>query len=160
MTLQLLHSKFPYIWGKFYFLFYQCRIGFKCSAQRSEAVHWKLLRRLIQSVSRSSGGWITGTAQPWAEYIQRGPPFFPVVLTDSTNPDSPPHTYHSRVICLRHIFINLSSLCAEGGPGGGGGARSIEGNMSLSSIVFFQHELSYSVICSADCEKNSSYWSS
>ncbi len=25
MTLQLLHSEFPYIWGKFYFLFYQCR---------------------------------------------------------------------------------------------------------------------------------------
>ncbi len=24
MTLQLLHSEFPYIWGKFYFLFYQC----------------------------------------------------------------------------------------------------------------------------------------
>ncbi len=25
MTLQLLHSEFPYIWGKFVFLFYQCR---------------------------------------------------------------------------------------------------------------------------------------
>ncbi len=25
MTLQLLHSEFPYIWGKFDFLFYQCR---------------------------------------------------------------------------------------------------------------------------------------
>jgi hypothetical protein len=25
MTLQLLHSEFPYIWGKFYFLFYQSR---------------------------------------------------------------------------------------------------------------------------------------
>ncbi len=25
MTLQLLHSEFPYIWGKFHFLFYQCR---------------------------------------------------------------------------------------------------------------------------------------
>ena len=24
MTLQLLHSEFPYIWVKFYFLFYQC----------------------------------------------------------------------------------------------------------------------------------------
>ncbi len=24
MTLQLLHSECPYIWGKFYFLFYQC----------------------------------------------------------------------------------------------------------------------------------------
>ncbi len=24
MTLQLLHSELPYIWGKFYFLFYQC----------------------------------------------------------------------------------------------------------------------------------------
>jgi hypothetical protein len=24
MTLQLLHSEFPYIWGKFLFLFYQC----------------------------------------------------------------------------------------------------------------------------------------
>ncbi len=24
MTLQLLHSEFPYIWGKFDFLFYQC----------------------------------------------------------------------------------------------------------------------------------------
>ncbi len=23
MTLQLLHSKFPYLWGKFYFIFYQ-----------------------------------------------------------------------------------------------------------------------------------------
>ncbi len=26
MTLQLLHSKFPYIWGKFSFLFYQCTL--------------------------------------------------------------------------------------------------------------------------------------
>ncbi len=26
MTLQLLHSEFPYIWGKFYFIFYQCII--------------------------------------------------------------------------------------------------------------------------------------
>jgi hypothetical protein len=24
MTLQLLHSEFPYVWGKFDFLFYQC----------------------------------------------------------------------------------------------------------------------------------------
>jgi hypothetical protein len=24
MSLQLLHSEFPYIWGKFDFLFYQC----------------------------------------------------------------------------------------------------------------------------------------
>ncbi len=24
MTLQLLHSEFPHIWGKFYFIFYQC----------------------------------------------------------------------------------------------------------------------------------------
>ncbi len=24
MTLQLLHYEFPYIWGKFYFIFYQC----------------------------------------------------------------------------------------------------------------------------------------
>ncbi len=27
MTLQLLHSEFPYIWGKFYFIFYQCGGG-------------------------------------------------------------------------------------------------------------------------------------
>ncbi len=26
MTLQLLHSEFPYIWGKFYFLFYPCNV--------------------------------------------------------------------------------------------------------------------------------------
>jgi hypothetical protein len=26
MTLQLLHSTFPYIWGKFDFLFYQCTV--------------------------------------------------------------------------------------------------------------------------------------
>ncbi len=28
MTLQLLHSEFPYIWGKFDFLFYQCDLEF------------------------------------------------------------------------------------------------------------------------------------
>ncbi len=33
MTLQLLHSEFPYIWGKFYFLFYQC-IMVKCDLRR------------------------------------------------------------------------------------------------------------------------------
>jgi len=27
MTLQQLHSEFPYIWGKFYFIFYQCNQG-------------------------------------------------------------------------------------------------------------------------------------
>jgi hypothetical protein len=26
MTLQLLHSEFPYIWGKISFLFYQCTV--------------------------------------------------------------------------------------------------------------------------------------
>ncbi len=26
MTLQLLHSEFPYIWGKFYLIFFQCTI--------------------------------------------------------------------------------------------------------------------------------------
>jgi hypothetical protein len=26
MTLQLLHSEFPYIFGKFYYLFYQCTV--------------------------------------------------------------------------------------------------------------------------------------
>ncbi len=29
MTLQLLHSEFPYIWGKFDYLFYQCSILYK-----------------------------------------------------------------------------------------------------------------------------------
>jgi hypothetical protein len=29
MTLQLLHSEFPYIWGKFDFLFYQCTLQMK-----------------------------------------------------------------------------------------------------------------------------------
>jgi hypothetical protein len=29
MTLQLLHSEFPYIWEKFDFLFYQCKEGSK-----------------------------------------------------------------------------------------------------------------------------------
>jgi hypothetical protein len=28
MTLQLLHSEFRYIWGKFYFLFYQCTVSY------------------------------------------------------------------------------------------------------------------------------------
>jgi hypothetical protein len=27
MTLQLFHSEFSYIWGKFYFIFYQCSFG-------------------------------------------------------------------------------------------------------------------------------------
>ncbi len=27
LTLQLLHSEFPYISGKFYFLFYQCTVA-------------------------------------------------------------------------------------------------------------------------------------
>jgi hypothetical protein len=30
MTLQLLHSEFPYIWGKFDFLFYQCILLLGC----------------------------------------------------------------------------------------------------------------------------------
>jgi hypothetical protein len=30
MTLQLLHSKFPYIWGKFYFLFISVNIARNC----------------------------------------------------------------------------------------------------------------------------------
>ncbi len=29
LTLQLLHSEFPYIWGKFDFLFYQCRLEWR-----------------------------------------------------------------------------------------------------------------------------------
>ncbi len=35
MTLQLIHSEFPYIWGKFYFISYQCRLGvFFCMTAR------------------------------------------------------------------------------------------------------------------------------
>ncbi len=36
MTLQLLHSEFPFIWGKSYFLFYQCIDFSKIQAQLGE----------------------------------------------------------------------------------------------------------------------------
>ncbi len=41
MTLQLLHSEFPYIWGKFDFLFYQC--GFVPD-------HWAMPRLTCKSI--------------------------------------------------------------------------------------------------------------
>ncbi len=40
MTLQLLHSEFPYIGGKFDFLFYQCRVStLRCSLRHGYTVH-------------------------------------------------------------------------------------------------------------------------
>ncbi len=43
MTLQLFHSEFPYIWGNFFFLFYQCGLpdvaGLPCCAAGTLASH-------------------------------------------------------------------------------------------------------------------------
>ncbi len=49
LTLQLLHSEFPYLWGKLYFLFYQCSTVYvkvqKRLGTRGEPVSWKEPRR-------------------------------------------------------------------------------------------------------------------
>ncbi len=45
MTLQLLHSEFHYIWGKFYFHFYQCGASFAGKKGRNvPPPHWHLWR--------------------------------------------------------------------------------------------------------------------
>ncbi len=52
MTLQLLHSEFPYIWGKFDFLFYQCG-----SALRQYS-KWKVwLQQIRKRGQRRRGPW-------------------------------------------------------------------------------------------------------
>jgi hypothetical protein len=47
MTLQLLHSEFPYIWGKFDFLFYQCIVnqdeGYSCHRKNPTQYHYLAL---------------------------------------------------------------------------------------------------------------------
>ncbi len=49
MTLQLLHSEFPYIWGKFDFLFYQCSSYYFASKKTSQ------LKRAIRKIERNVG---------------------------------------------------------------------------------------------------------
>ncbi len=54
MTLQLLHSEFPYTWGKFYFIFYQCTLA------------W-MLWLAATSTTLLRAGWETPrlTSRPW-----------------------------------------------------------------------------------------------
>ncbi len=51
MTLQLLHSEFPYIWGKFDFLFYQCNLtaGPACasSAANTHTRIWRVITSYV-----------------------------------------------------------------------------------------------------------------
>ncbi len=49
MTLQLLHSEFPNIWGKVYFLFYQCT-----SPEVSGSLWWQRSRVSTNAVSLTS----------------------------------------------------------------------------------------------------------
>ncbi len=51
MTLQQLHSEFPYIWGKFDFLFYQCRL----SAPESRRQHDKHLCEWLSFIWKRVG---------------------------------------------------------------------------------------------------------
>ncbi len=47
MTLQLLHSEFPHIWGNFDFLFYQCSMAGKCAhisvKKKLSRSHWNII---------------------------------------------------------------------------------------------------------------------
>ena len=62
--LQLLHSEFPYIWGKFDFLFYQCRAAVLVAAwwhrQRGESCScWCIDRENVHgSLGRKTTAWI------------------------------------------------------------------------------------------------------
>ncbi len=44
MTLQLLHSGFPYMWGKFYFIFYQCGGVMKSIPQEQNYISNKVVQ--------------------------------------------------------------------------------------------------------------------
>ncbi len=61
MTLQLLHSEFPYIWGKFDFLFYQCTVHNACPGRiKPFAPDWvwpntKCTQNTVRSPSRKEG---------------------------------------------------------------------------------------------------------
>ncbi len=62
-TLQLLHSEFPYIWGNFDFLFYQCGGTFPLTCALTESFHpsilycngWNLCKYTNQNVCLSLG---------------------------------------------------------------------------------------------------------
>jgi hypothetical protein len=70
MTLQLLHSEFPYIWGKFYFLFYQCIPGtiyIQCSIALSTDGRTACYVRKPSSFKQSSA---KKKKKTWEFYIQ------------------------------------------------------------------------------------------
>jgi hypothetical protein len=54
MTLQLLHSEFPYIRGKFSFLFYQCNVQVKRVLSELLAEHWGEMISQTNSATVSS----------------------------------------------------------------------------------------------------------
>ncbi len=66
MTLQLLHYEFPYIWGKFDFLFYQCgERAFYCYGE-------SLLQQAVSSDSFRQEEKINVPGALWAPVLQRG----------------------------------------------------------------------------------------
>ncbi len=64
MTLQLLHSEFPYIWGKFDFLFYQCGRCGECARR----LRWRLacmetlsIQEMMNILFSSPSRWVDGS---------------------------------------------------------------------------------------------------
>ncbi len=53
-TLQLLHSEFSYIWGKFCFLFYQCGESTCCPPGKASDWEWRPLRTIVEVCLRLS----------------------------------------------------------------------------------------------------------
>ncbi len=116
MTLQLLHSELPYIWGKFDFLFYQCTIYTIIRCKYFD--NWRVYRRVSCSMPEILPSWCHITN--WGRSI------WPPTLLSPYPP--PPHpiflyTYVLSLFFTLSFFITigtnvllLSFIRSKGGP--------------------------------------------
>ncbi len=129
MTFQWLHSEFPYIWGKFDFLFYQCRnerkMSIKCSAIMTVEVYsvhnMNLLCRSIlycalkPACSCSKIRGTSGTPTPTPSWV--------TVRGNSSIPAAPPRmadrssSAAAAAAALRRIFYSRGTHSVSGRTG-------------------------------------------
>ena len=139
MTLQLLHSEFPYIWGKLYFLFYQCihgrkRIWKACFVQVGDGVASQKLLCTTAQDGRSSLEFTEDIREYWINY--RGPGSLAVVWFGSSptpfSPSFPPVS--STLQRLTGRLRKRDNLLTSEGRREGEGAKSYDVEKAWSSI--------------------------
>ncbi len=123
MTLQLLHSEFPNIWGKFDFLFISKR---KEEGSHCRCLSWRGSGKNDPNIRRHQKIWcssfIFSLILYWLvrtpvmvsyvkEFIGKGPHLFYNHLFGSNPPPPPPSSTDTWKLLLPSLSLSISSLC-------------------------------------------------